>query len=73
MTEKNFAAALAGLEEAVQRLESGELSLEESLGVYEQGVRCAALCRKRLESAETRVQILQEKNGRLVSEETDAL
>lgn len=53
-----FDAILARLREVVQKLESGELSLEQSLAVYEEGVRLARRGQELLASAEKRVEIL---------------
>jgi exodeoxyribonuclease VII small subunit len=50
-----FEAALAALEQSVQALEDGRLTLDESLAVYEQAVHWAAHCQKVLEQAEQRV------------------
>jgi exodeoxyribonuclease VII small subunit len=54
----SFEGALKQLEEIVQRLEKGELSLEESLKLYEQGVALARLCHAKLEEAEGKIEIL---------------
>jgi len=54
----SFEAALKQLEEIVQRLEKGELSLEESLGLYEDGVRLARHCHAKLEEAEGKIELL---------------
>jgi exodeoxyribonuclease VII small subunit len=48
----------AQLQEVVARLEQGELPLDETLRLYEQGVRLAASCQRLLDSAELRVQAL---------------
>lgn len=65
-TEKNFESAMHSLEEAVDRLESGDLTLEESLDWFERGVKSAALCRSHLKEVETRVELLlKEKDGSL--------
>jgi exodeoxyribonuclease VII small subunit len=53
-----FEAAMRRLEEIVQRLEKGELPLEESLTLYEEGVRLARVCHGRLEEAEGRIELL---------------
>lgn len=53
-----FEEALKQLEEIVQRLEKGELALEESLRLYEQGIRLSRLCHTRLEEAEGRIEVL---------------
>ena len=54
----SFEAALKQLEEVVQRLEKGELPLEESLQLYEQGLRLTRLCHGKLEEAEGRIELL---------------
>ena len=64
MAEKKFEAALARLEEIVKELETGDLPLEHSLKLYEEGIKLSRLCNKRLEDAERRVEILlKDKNG----------
>jgi exodeoxyribonuclease VII small subunit len=72
--KKSFEESLRSLETAVERLESGELSLEEALVCYETGVKSATLCRKRLQSVETKVQLLlRERGGALRIEAADEL
>ena len=56
--ELGFDAILVRLREVVQKLESGELSLEQSLAVYEEGVQLARRGQQLLASAEKRVEIL---------------
>jgi len=56
--EPGFDAILVRLREVVQKLESGELSLEQSLAVYEEGVQLARKGQQLLASAEKRVEIL---------------
>lgn len=64
MADIAFETALKELEAAVERLESGELPLEEALQCFEEGVRNAQLCRKALQDVEARVELLlKEKNG----------
>jgi exodeoxyribonuclease VII small subunit len=67
MPKKNsppsFEDALTELEQLVNRLERGELSLEESLQAFERGVSLTRTCQKALREAEQKVQILIEKNG----------
>ena len=68
MTEKkhkNFEDALAELEELVNQLESGELSLEASLKSFEKGINLTRLCQKQLAEAELKVQKLIEDNGEI--------
>ena len=53
-----FEAALQRLEQIVQKLEKGELPLEESLVLYEEGIRLSRLCHAKLEEAEGRIELL---------------
>lgn len=69
MAEKKFEEVLAALETAVEQLESGELSLEEALLCYEKGVKNALLCRKRLQSVESKVEILRKERGGILHTE----
>ncbi len=54
----SFEAALKELEEIVQRLERGELALEESLALYERGIALSRLCHGKLEEAEGKIEML---------------
>ena len=54
MAEKKFEAALARLEEIVRSLESGELALEQSLKLFEEGVKLARVCNARLRKRSAR-------------------
>ncbi len=68
MTEKKemeFEAALKKLEDIVGSLEKGELSLEAALKHYEEGVRLADICSKRLNDAEKRVKVLLKSGSKL--------
>ena len=56
--EIKFEEALSRLEAVVNRLESGELPLEESLRLFEEGVHLTKVCTHRLEEAERRITIL---------------
>ncbi len=56
--EVPFEQALKKLETIVERLENGELSLDEALKQYEEGIRMADVCTKRLTEAEKRVEVL---------------
>ncbi len=58
-----FEESLAELEQLVERMEQGNLGLEESLKLFERGVQLTQSCQKALKEAEQRVQVLQEKNG----------
>jgi exodeoxyribonuclease VII small subunit len=63
MKEKKFEDALRELEDIVKRLESGDLPLEESLKIFEQGVTLSRYCLQKLEEAEKRVSILMKDDG----------
>ncbi|MBP8986176.1 MAG: exodeoxyribonuclease VII small subunit [Spirochaetes bacterium] len=54
-----FEEALEELETIAQKLESGELTLDESIQYYEKGVALAKFCRQKLEEAERTIEILQ--------------
>jgi exodeoxyribonuclease VII small subunit len=58
---KDFEAAIAELETIVKKLEEGDLSLEQSLALYERGVQLSRFCHGRLEDAERRIEILSER------------
>jgi len=60
-TIKDFEAAIAELETIVKRLEEGDLPLETSLQLYERGVQLSRFCHARLEDAERRIEILNER------------
>lgn len=53
-----FEQAMERLEEIVRQLESGELPLDETVQLYEEGMHLAAFCRKKLNAAEKRVKML---------------
>jgi exodeoxyribonuclease VII small subunit len=61
--QMEFEPALKRLEELVEKLENGELSLEEALKAYEEGVRMADACSKRLAEAEKKVEVLLKTQG----------
>ena len=58
MAELSFEKALAELENIVEKLEKGGLSLNESLALFEKGVKLARFLRKELEKAEKKIEIL---------------
>ena len=60
-TIKDFEAAIAELEGIVKKLEEGDLPLETSLSLYERGVQLSRFCHTRLEEAERRIEVLDEK------------
>ncbi len=58
---KDFETALAELDTLVRKLEDGDLSLEQSLALYERGVQLSRFCHTRLEEAERRIEILTDR------------
>jgi exodeoxyribonuclease VII small subunit len=65
---RTFEASLEALERIVQQLESGDLPLEKSLELFEQGIRLSRECQERLTQAERRIEILMRDNqGRPVT------
>ncbi|SDT88083.1 exodeoxyribonuclease VII small subunit [Halopseudomonas salegens] len=66
-TAVDFEQSLADLQALVERLESGELSLEDSLGAFEQGVKLTRDCQQALTQAEQKVQQLLSQNGEATS------
>ena len=69
MAAEKFESSLKKLEDAVGKLESGELSLEDSIKVFEEGVKHAAVCSRKLDEAEKRVDLLlKKKDGSLYRE-----
>ena len=58
---KDFEAALAELDTLVKKLEDGDLSLEQSLALYERGIQLSRFCHARLEEAERRIEILTDR------------
>jgi len=60
-TIKDFEAALTELDGLVKKLEDGDLTLEQSLALYERGVQLSRFCHARIEEAERRIEILTER------------
>ena len=64
-TANNFEQSLTELQAIVERMESGQLSLEESLANFEKGIMLTRECQTALIEAEQKVKMLIEKNGRV--------
>lgn len=60
-----FESALEELEQLVERLESGDLPLDEALADFERGVKLTRECQQKLASAEQKVKVLMEQNGKV--------
>lgn len=62
-----FEASLEELERIVKELEKGDLPLEQSLALFESGMRISAECKRQLEEAESRVEILMKRGSDMVA------
>jgi exodeoxyribonuclease VII small subunit len=72
LKKPDFERSLARLEEVVRRLESPQLSLDDAMKLFEEGVALSRECQKQLEEAEGRVEILLKKtDGKLAAEPFD--
>lgn len=60
---KDFESAIAELESIVKALEDGDLALEKSLALFERGVELSRFCHGRLEAAERRIEVLDERGN----------
>ncbi|HLH15592.1 MAG TPA: exodeoxyribonuclease VII small subunit [Bryobacteraceae bacterium] len=65
---ETFESCLDELEKVVKELEAGDLSLERSLELFERGMSLSDTCRRQLEAAETRVEMLIRKDGKMTAE-----
>jgi exodeoxyribonuclease VII small subunit len=63
----NFEANLDQLEQIVKQLEKGDLPLEQSLQLFENGMRLSAECKRQLEQAESRVEILIKRGAEMTA------
>lgn len=61
-----FEKAMARLEEIVQSLEKGDIPLEDSLKIFEEGIRLSQVCMARLDEAEKKVEILMKDKGKTI-------
>jgi exodeoxyribonuclease VII small subunit len=67
----SFEEQLTALEGVVERLERGELTLDESVRLFEEGVKLSEACKKELEAAEGKIQVLVERGRKLVAVDLD--
>ncbi len=65
---RSFEAGLEELEQIVKQMESGDLQLERALDLFERGMRLSGECRKQLEEAETRVEMLVKRGEKVTAE-----
>jgi exodeoxyribonuclease VII small subunit len=66
MAKDKFEESLGRLEEIVRKMEAGDMTLEESLKAFEEGIKLARLCAKKLDEAERRVDLLLKQEEGLV-------
>ena len=71
MAKKSFESALNRLEEITRELEEGDLSLENSLKKFDEGIKLADYCNTKLTEAKTKVDILLKKNDKLAAKPFD--
>ncbi|MDX2150745.1 MAG: exodeoxyribonuclease VII small subunit [Bryobacteraceae bacterium] len=64
----SFEAGLEELESVVKQLESGEIPLERALELFEKGMKLSETCRKQLEEAETRIEVLVRRGSQVQAE-----
>jgi exodeoxyribonuclease VII small subunit len=70
----DFEVHLTALESVVERLERGDLSLEDSLRLFEEGMNLSSACKQELEAAEGKIQILiEQRNGTMKAANFDAV
>jgi exodeoxyribonuclease VII small subunit len=67
MAKEKFEEALGRLEDIVKSMEAGDMTLEESLKAFEEGIKLARLCSRKLDEAERRVEILLKQEEELVA------
>jgi len=69
VTKQSFEAYMERLEQIVKQLEQGDLPLERSLELFEEGMKISGICRRQLEEAENKVELLVKKSdGQVVAE-----
>lgn len=70
MAVKTFEQSMAELESIVTKLEAGDITLDDSLELFEKGIKLAKTCQKKLDDAEKKVKILTTSpDGEMVSED----
>lgn len=72
MKEVNFEEAMKELEEIATELEKGNLSLEESVSKFEEGMKLSKQCNDMIEKAEKKITILLQKDGKIEEENFNA-
>ena len=68
--ELSFEGAMTRLEEIIQQLEGGEAELDQTLSLFEEGVKLSKQCQKKLEMAEKKIEVLVKKEGNKLERES---
>lgn len=68
LDDVSFEISLEELEYLVEKLERGQLTLDESLGLFERGMKLARVCNHKLSKAERKIEVLIKENGKLKTE-----
>lgn len=68
MSKMSFEDALKELEKIAEKLEKGQLTLDESIKAYERGMELKKICTDRLKEAEGKIELLKSKDGQVVKE-----
>ena len=69
MSDIKFEKAMTRLESIVEELERGDLNIDKSLAIFEEGIKMSRICSKKLNEAESKIEKLtKDKNGNLVAE-----
>jgi exodeoxyribonuclease VII small subunit len=72
MAKERFEEALSKLEKIVEKMEQGDIPLEDSLKLFEEGIRLSRFCNQKLDEAEKRVEILlKDEEGKIKSQPFD--
>jgi len=69
MAEISFEEAIRKLEQIVEELQIGELTLEDSLGQFKEGIELTSICNKKLDEVEKKISILIEESGDKIKEQ----
>lgn len=67
MPKERFEDALRKLEEILRKMEAGDMTLEESIKAFEEGIKLSRLCAERLDEAERKVEILLKEDEKLIT------
>lgn len=69
MKKKSFETSIKELEDIVEKLESGDISLEDSVELYEKGIHLKKYCEEKLKEVELKINKIKSDNGKIKKEE----